>query len=260
MKNLAVITGATGGIGSVIAQTLVDSDVSVVLTGRDRSSLVDLQHRLLANSPSNSEIYTEEVDINDGESVQGVAEHVIKVYGVPTMLIHAAGDHPARPLADTTDGDWVDSVNGKLLGAVRLIRSFSPHMRSANKGSIVLIGGLFRAEPSPLFPIGSVLNAGLGALMKSVSKDFAVDNVRINIVDPGPVSTKRWGETCHELTKYIDDDPHGIDTNTRASIPMGRLASPEDVANAVSFLVSNKSEYITGTSLIVDGGMAGGIV
>ncbi|WP_128774216.1 SDR family oxidoreductase [Actinomyces oricola] len=259
MHGPAVISGATGGIGSAIARSFVVDGTSVVLLGRHQETLDVLARRLQSVSRSGVWVDTERVDINTSESVNDAAVAITTRHGPPRSLVHAAGDHPVMPVKDTTDADWRTAFEGKFMGAVRLIKAFEESLRSAKEGSIVLISGLFRAEPSPMFPIGSSINAALGALAKAASKELACANVRVNVVDPGPVATTRWMHTCEELAAYGTSDANEINEKTMSRIPMGRLARPEDVAAMVRFLCSSDASYITGGSFLVDGGMAAGL-
>lgn len=260
MYGPAIIAGATGGIGSSIASKLVSEGRSVILLGRQKSTLESLASRLRQEALAGAWVDTEEVDINHSESVDAAAVAILARHDAPGVLVHAAGDHPVRSLQESTDGEWRDALEGKFLGAVRLVRAFGPSMRARGQGSIVLIAGLFRAEPSPLFPIGSALNAALGAVAKATSKEFAADGVRVNVIDPGPVATARWLETCSELAEYSSSSAEAINESTRAGIPLGRIASPDDVANMVHFLSSDEASYVTGGSFVVDGGMSAGLV
>lgn len=260
MQGPAVISGATGGIGSAIARSFLAEGKPVVLLGRQQKTLDALARRLQTVSVPGAWIDTEQVDINISDSVNGAAAAITARHGAPGSLVHAAGDHPVMPVRDTTDADWRTAFEGKFMGAVRLIRAFEDPLRSTKGGSIVLISGLFRAEPSPMLPIGSTLNAALGALAKATSKELACANVRVNVVDPGPVATTRWMHTCKELAAYSTSDASAINEETISRIPMGRLVKPEDVAAMVRFLCSNDASYITGGSFVVDGGMAAGLV
>ncbi|WJZ02944.1 SDR family NAD(P)-dependent oxidoreductase [Corynebacterium freiburgense] len=260
MKEPVIISGATGGIGSSIAQKFVIEGQSVILLGRQKDKLNDLAVSLQKDNRSNVEIETVEVDINNPFAVDAAAAEILSHYGAPRAIVHAAGDHPVRTIIDSTDEEWRSAIEGKVLGAVRLIRAFGPSMRVLGCGSITLIAGLFRAEPSPLFPIGSVLNAALGAIVKATAKEFAVDGVRVNVVDPGPVATDRWWETCEELAEVAGSRAEDINQNTIKNIPLGRLVSPADVSNMVYFLSSEAASHVTGSSFVVDGGMSAGLV
>ncbi|WP_092612109.1 SDR family oxidoreductase [Actinomyces ruminicola] len=260
MNGSAVISGATGGIGSAIAGTLLEDGYDLVLLGRDQKKLEAKTSRLMNVARSSMKsIALVEVDVGDPDAMRMAAADVVGTYGVPKVIVHAAGDHPAMRLKDTADAQWEGAIRGKLMGAVHLVQSFGQVMCERRTGSIVIISGLFRQEPSPLFPIGSAVNAALGALVKSSSKELAPHGVRINVVDPGPVSTGRWMETCRELAVMNGGNADLVNRQTVAGVPVGRLASPEDVANAVSFLCSDKSSYITGTSITIDGGLSSGI-
>lgn len=263
MENAAkvvLVAGATGGIGRAICTLFARNGATVVMLGRDEARLAEARKSVLEESGTETPVITVVADINNTDSVDAAVERTLVGYGAIDTLVHAAGDHPVRSIFDTTDEDWAAGLNSKLLGAVRLIRAVGRGMTERGSGSIILIGGLFRAEPAPLFPIASVLNAGIGALAKAVSKDFATKGVRINIVDPGPADTDRWRQTCEELSVVTGATAEQVDKGAVASIPMGRLAAPADIAHMTAFLASEKSAYLTGGSFIVDGGSSGGLV
>ncbi|KQU00378.1 SDR family oxidoreductase [Sanguibacter sp. Leaf3] len=260
MPGPVIISGATGGIGSAVASTFVALGTPVVLLGRRQATLEALARRLQVDAAPGAWIETHEADINDSRSVDATAATIVGRHGAPGTLVHAAGDHPVRRLGESTDAEWLEAIQGKLLGAVRLMRAFEPSMRSAGRGSVVLVPGLFRSEPSPLFPIGSALNAALGAVANPASRGLAPDGVRVNLVDPGPVSTARWLQTCAELAEHSSSTAEEIDASARSGIPMGRLASPEDIAGMARFLSSDDASYITGGSFVVDGGLSAGLV
>lgn len=259
MEGPAVVSGATGGIGSAISARFIADGIPTIMLGRREGTLRSLADRLAAPGVPKGLIDFHAVDINDSEAVDAAAAGIVDRHGAPGALVHAAGDHPVRPLGMSADHEWREALEGKFLGAVRLIRAFEPSMRAAKTGSVTLIAGLFRAEPSPMFPIGSAVNAALGAVAKASSKELATYGIRVNLVDPGPVATSRWKATCEELAVSTGSDAQTIDENARAGIPLGRLASPDDVARMVRFLSSDDASYITGGAFVVDGGMSAGL-
>jgi 3-oxoacyl-[acyl-carrier protein] reductase len=258
VSRLAVVSGASGEVGRVLTARLAGSGTAVVMLGRSRHRLDETVEDLLAIGIEASLLHPVTVDINDWSDVQRTAEKILDGIGTPLTLVHAAGDHPVGPVLATTAHAWQAAIDSKFLSAVRLIHAFGGAMRAQHSGAIVLIGGVTGHEPSPLLPIESSLNAALGALAKAVSRDFAADNVRVNVVDPGPLDTQRWMATCEELAAYSDASAQEIDAASRRGTLLGRLASPDDVSAAVEFLASGHARFLTGSSVVVDGGMSVG--
>lgn len=254
---VAVVSGATGGIGQAISATFAAAGATVVMLGRDLSRLETARLEIIGQGELVGTLETLVADINDAASVNAAIASILARHGHIDALVHTAGDSPVRSILETTDNEWQTSVNSKLLGAVRLIRAAGYSMTERGAGSIVLVGGVLRVEPSPLFPIASVLNAAVGALAKAVSKEFGAHGVRVNVVDPGTTDTGRWGRYCEEIAATVGGRADDFNRQVIDSIPLKRLANPQDVADMVAFLTSDKARYLNGGAFVVDGGAAG---
>lgn len=256
-----LVTGATGGMGAAICARLAKAGYRVAMLGRDAGRLARTREELLAASHAAGgpmglpeRLVTGVMDLGDPGDVTRTVEKLAERHGRITAVVHTAGDSVARRVADTRDEEWRTAFEIKLLGAVRLVRAVRPTLAAAGGGSIVLISGFFRLEPSPLFPIASALNAAVGGFAKAVSTDLATDRIRINVVDPGATDTGRWAAYLAELSEVTGAPGDVINQGVVDSIPLGRLASPDDVAAVVAFLVSPEAGYLTGGSYVVDGG------
>jgi len=253
-KSVVVVSGATGGMGQVISGTLAGNGATVVMLGRDLQRLDTARREIIGRAERAGTLDTVAADVNDAASVDAAIAGILTVHGRIDALVHTAGDSPVRSILTATDDEWQASLNSKLLGAVRLMRAVGRSMTERGTGSIVLIGGVFRVEPSPLFPIASALNAAVGALAKAVSKDFGSYGVRVNVVDPGATDTGRWGRYCDEIAAAAGGRAADINRGIVDAIPLRRLASPQDVADLVAFLISGKAAYLNGGAFVVDGG------
>ncbi len=199
------------------------------------------------------------MDINKPDSVEeGVAE-VLRRLGRIDGLVHSAGDGPMAPLLETTEDMWWTTLNAKLLGAVRLCRAAGRVMAERGGGAVVLVGGTFRKEPDPLFPVNGTVNAALAAFAKAVSKDLGRSGVRVNLVDPGVTDTPLWAQTAKELADRAGSDPESVNGAIAEGTPLGRLTQPEDVAELVRFLLSPAARQLTGAAVPLDGGASAAV-
>jgi 3-oxoacyl-[acyl-carrier protein] reductase len=248
-QDIAVVSGATGGMGSAIAARLAADGATVVMLGRDAGRLAAARERL-----GGDRLETLVLDIGDSAAVDAGIAEILARHGRIDIVVHAAGDGPVAPIAEATDEQWHSTVNGKVLGAVRLVRAVAPGMAARGNGRIVLVNGIFRKEPDPLFVINSVVNAGVGALAKAVSRDLGRQGVRVNIVDPGATDTPLWGRILEDLAARFGTTAEQLGKDIAAGNPSGRLNTPAEIADAVAFLVSPAAARINGASITVDGG------
>ena len=158
-------------------------------------------------------------------------------WGRIDALVNSAGHGPKGPLLDLTDDDWQRGMEVYFLNAVRPTRLVTPIMQAQGGGSIVNISTFAAFEPEAAFPTSGVFRSGLAAFCKLFSDRYAADNVRMNNVQPGFVSSLSEKE---EL---------------RARVPMGRYGTPEEIAELIAFLASDQSSYITGQNIRIDGGI-----
>lgn len=253
-RDVVLISGATGGIGSQIVETLAVDGAVVVMLGRSAERLEAVRRRLAVRVGDETRLVPLEMDINFEESVEAAVAEVLERFGRVDALVHAAGDGPVAPLLETTEELWTGTVNAKLLGAVRLARAAGRVMINRKQGRMVFINGSFRKEPDSLFPINGTVNAGLAAFAKAISHDLGAFGIRVNVVDPGATETGLWRQTCEELADRFGTDAEAINKQVAQKSPMGVLPAPIDVAEVVRFLLSPAARYVSGTSITVDAG------
>lgn len=251
---IAVVSGATGGIGGAIVALLARRGATVVMLGRDLDRLADARERIEADLGAPGMLHVLELDINDTDSVERGIAHILDDFGRIDVLVNAAGDGPVVPLLESDDEMWMRTINGKLLGTVRLIRVVGAGMVERRSGRIVIVNGVFRREPDPMFPINGTVNGALGAFAKAVSRDLGRHGVRVNVVDPGATNTPLWSQILDEFAIRFDTTAAAVNQDVLDKCPMGVLADPVDIAEVVSFLASNACRHVNGTAITVDGG------
>ncbi|MYT73385.1 MULTISPECIES: SDR family oxidoreductase, partial [unclassified Streptomyces] len=254
-----VVSGATGGMGSAVVEEIARSGATVALLGRNEKRL-DRTRRSIQNRVGDAgRLVTYETDINSTASVDSFAARLMADLGRVDGLVHSAGDGPLAPLAETDDAMWQATFNGKLMGAVRLARALAGPMASSGGGSMVMISGVFRKDPDPLFPVNSAINAALAVFAKSVSKDLGRSGIRVNVLDPGAVRTPLWDEIAKAIGDRSGATAEEVSAHVAAQSPLGTLAEPSDVAHTVSFLLSPAARHLTGAAITLDGGASAGL-
>lgn len=255
-ERVALVSGATGGMGGAICAALLADGLRVVMLGRDEGKLERARLALIQQGQQSmlDRLFTQVVSIGDPESIVRAMAQVMNRFGRVTDLVHAAGDGPVAPLLDTTERMWEDTVTGKLLGTVRLTRAVAAVMVRQGSGRVVIVNGVFSEEPDPLFPVNSTVNCGLAGFAKAVSRDLGRHGIRVNVVNPGATITPLWTDICSNLAPRFGVSAAEVNQSVQDKIPLGRLADRADVANAVAFLLSPRAAHINGATLNVDGG------
>lgn len=256
---VVVVSGATGGMGAAVVEELARSDATVVLLGRNAARLERTREQIDARTGGAGRLVTYETDINDTASVDTALAALAAELGRVDGLVHTAGDGPMAPLDETTDEMWQATFNGKLMGAVRLTRAVAGPMAAAGGGSVVLVSGIFRKDPDPLFPVNSAVNAAVAAFAKAVSKDLGRFGIRVNVIDPGAVRTPLWDEIAKALGDRTGATAEEVTAQVAGQTPLGTLAVPADVARLVAFLLSPAARHIAGTAITLDGGATAGL-
>ena len=171
-----------------------------------------------------------------------------------SILVTCAGASPGGSLEDLTEDDWYSSLHLKLMGYVRACRAVLPHMRERGSGSVVLVVGNDGLKPIHFEVTAGAANAADQNFAAAIAEEYGKHGVRVNTVNPGPVETDRW-----DLLEKAIASKRGVSQAearelVSASIPLGRICTAEEVANAVVFLASDGASFITGETLNVNGG------
>lgn len=256
---VALVSGATGAIGYAICRKLAADGMHIIMLGRDGDKLRDAKARLLREGDAEGGVWEQVIDICDPASVESATADIYRRTPVVDLLVHAAGCSPAGDLLSTTEAMWDETLQSKLMGTIRLTRAVGKHMVQARSGHIVIINGVFCLEVDPMFPVNCTVNAGLSGFAKACSRDLARHGVRVNVVNPGATASPLWDSVLHDLARTFDRSPEQINAQVMAKIPLGRLATPEDIAGMTAFLASPAASYINGAAFSVDGGATSAI-
>jgi NAD(P)-dependent dehydrogenase (short-subunit alcohol dehydrogenase family) len=223
-----IVTAAGSGMGAAIARKLAEDGYKVaILSSSGKGEALAQELGGVGLTGSNL----------DPAALEAILHRTMAKWGRVDAVVNSAGHGPKGPVLDLTDEDWHLGLDVYLMNVIRMTRLVVPIMEKAGGGSIVNISTFAAFEPEAAFPTSGVFRAGLAAFTKLVADKYAPVGIRINNLLPG----------------FIDSRPEKEEF--RARIPMGRYGTVAEIANAAAFLVSDKSSYMTGQNIRVDGGI-----
>ena len=245
---VAVISGGAQGIGRAIAERFQCDGARVVLLDCDRCA-GEATSRELSEKQSLPSVSFICMDLNHPDEIRRAMETIGREHTAVDVLVNNAGVEIEKPLAEVTVEDWELVMGVNLRGAMLLTQAAVP-LFPERGGAIVNIGSIHATHAFPDSIPYACSKAGLVALTRNLALELAPKRIRVNVICPGYIDTRLWDEYLRR-----SGDGEGIATQVQALHPLGRRGLPADVAEAAIFLASDASSFITGTYLVVDGGL-----
>ncbi|KER80263.1 3-oxoacyl-ACP reductase FabG [Xanthomonas arboricola] len=236
---IALVTGASRGIGAAIADTLAAQGATVIGTATSASGAAAIGARLAAQGGHGLEL-----NVTDAAAVDGLIDAIGKEFGAISILVNNAGITRDNLLMRMKDDDWQAIIDTNLTSVFRTSKAVMRGMMKARKGRIVNIASVVGVTGNPGQTNYAAAKAGIIAFSKSLAKEIGSRGVTVNVVAPGFIDT--------DMTKAL---PEEAKSALLQQIALGHLGAPEDIANAVAFLAGPSAGYITGETLHVNGGM-----
>ena len=244
---VAIVTGASRGIGKAIAETLSAEGMNVSLVARSRAEL-----ETLAKSLPNESL-VQALDLRAPDSAPQVVAATIEKFGKLDLLVNNAGATKRGDFLSLTDEEWTDGFALKFYGAMRLARAAWTHLQASN-GTIINIVGVGGRTGSAEFTIGGSVNAALMNLTKALADRGIKEGVRVNAINPGSILTERLQTRIQKYAKENNIDLAEAEKRMPREMKIARFGHPAEIARAVAFLASPQAAYIQGALLDVDGG------
>src|SRR5215467_9402076 len=244
---VAIVTGASRGIGRAIAQTLAAEGMKLTLAARSKDQLDELAKSL------KTDCLVQAVDLRTKEAAPAVVEATMRKFGAIDVLVNNAGATKRGDFFELTDADWEDGFALKFFGAMRLSRSAWTHLM-ASQGCIVNIIGIGGRTGNADFTIGGSVNAAFRLLTKALADRGVKDGVRVNAINPGFIKTERLTIRVRSFAEEHNLPMDQAEAQLAKAVGVERFGEPSEIAAAVAFLASPVCAFCHGALLDIDGG------
>ncbi len=239
MKEIAIVTGASRGIGREIAKTLARKGIKVIANyNKSKEKAEQLQEEL---KKENIEIDIVQADVSKREEIKKIIKYALEKYNKIDILVNNAGISEYKLVTEETDEDWNRIINNNLYSAFAMCQEVIPNMIYNKKGCIINISSIWGLVGSSMEVIYSISKAGIDGLTKALAKELGPSNIRVNSIAPGLINTDMNNNLSVNDKLQLENE-----------IPLGRIGESSDVAKCVSWLIEDN--YITGQVISVDGG------
>jgi 2-deoxy-D-gluconate 3-dehydrogenase len=242
---VAVVTGGNGGIGLAMAMGMAEAGAAILVAGRDAAKS---RNAVAALRETGARADQFELDVTDEASCQALMQASVDKFGRLDILLNNAGMSIRKPPEKYALAEWMQVLQTNLTSAFMCCQAAYPHMKAAGGGKIVSIGSMYSLFGAPLGAPYAASKGGIVQLTKSLAASWARDNIQVNAVLPG------WIDTA--LTRQARIDIPDLNDRVHARTPAGRWGEPDDHKGVAVFLASAASDFVTGTSIPVDGGYA----
>lgn len=248
-----LVAAASKGLGLATALEYAREGARVTIASRSLPQLEAARQAILEGT--GQEVAVAEMDVTRPEDIERAVRTAAEYGGGLDVLVTNAGGPPGGSFGDMADADWSGGFELTLMSTVRLIREALPHMRSAGGGRIVSISSVSIKQPIQGLILSNVFRAGVNALNKSLATELAPEGILINSLAPGRIGTDRILQLDGKRAEAVGTSLEQVQAEALKGIPLGRTGTPEEFGKAAVFLGSFANTYITGQSLLIDGGM-----
>ena len=246
---IAIVGGASQGIGYGIARTLAGEGAKIAVTARREADLVQAANRI--RHETGAEVLPIAADSRRAEDCARVIARTVEAYGGIDIVVNNDGAPPLGELATFDDAAWQKAVEQNLMYVVRMARGAAPHMKARGGGSILNITAISAIQPLAKFGLSVATWSAVIGFAKTFSIEAAPLGITVNTICPGYIETTR----LEKVFSAGGPDPDIMRNQLKAEVPLGRIGTVDDVASVVALLVSPRGRYITGATIQVDGGL-----
>jgi 3-oxoacyl-[acyl-carrier protein] reductase len=252
---VALVTGASRGIGKACALVLAEEGCDVAVCARGKEALEKAAEDLKAKG---IQVLAFEADVSKPGDIKNLVDKTVRKFKRIDVLVNNAGTGRLSDLMQLPEEEFRYNMDLMFFGLIQCSKEVAPYMRKQGWGRIINISSIFGKQPGGLVDYDSI-KAAVIMFTKDLANHLAKDNILVNAICPGPIHTPLWegpGQLGEQLGKLLGmSGPEAIDWFAKQNIPLGHHGDPEDIAYMVAFLASEKAKFITGQAINVDGGM-----
>lgn len=250
---VALVTAASKGMGRACALGFATEGARVMMCARNEAEVRAAAEEV--RSRTGAQVQAMAADVTKAADVKSLVARTREVYGGVDVLVANCGGPPRGGLLEVTDEQWYGAFEVSLLSVVRLIREVLPSMRERKWGRILTIQSVSVKQPVEGLLLSNAVRPGAAGLAKTLAPELGKDNITINVVCPGRIMTGRFLSGAKQAGMPTD----AYVARSSTEIPLRRIGTPEEFANVLVFLASERASYVTGVSIQVDGGLVRGL-
>lgn len=255
---VALVAGASKGLGRAVALGLAREGVSLALCARGEEQLSKTATAIAEETGVT--VWTSSTDVSSPEETNIFVREAVSHYGTVHILVNNAGGPPSATFLELTDDLWQHAVQLNLFSAIWLARAAVPHMQKQRWGRIINMTSVAVKQPIDGLMLSNAVRSAVVGFAKTLANELAADNILVNNVCPGYILTDRVRDLSKVLAEKKQESQEAIMRAWEDSIPLNRLGKPEEFANLVVFLASERASYITGATIQIDGGYYRGLL
>jgi 3-oxoacyl-[acyl-carrier protein] reductase len=258
LKNrVAIVAASSQGIGRAIAEAFAAEGCRVAMCARNQQILYAAAGKI--KKQHNVEVLAQTFDVTNAAAVGRFVAAVVEKFGSVDICVTNAGGPPAKGFLATTQEEWQRALEANFLSTVYFAREVIPHMQKKRWGRIITLTSITTKQPVTDLVLSNAVRAAVVGLVKSLSNEFGKDGILVNNVAPGFTATGRLKELATARAASSGKSEQEIFAGWAADAPLQRLGEPREVADAIVWLASERASYITGQTVLVDGGMYKGL-
>ena len=250
---VAIVGGASKGLGRASAQVLAEEGAKVTICSRTSTDLEQTAKEI--RESTGAEVLTYAADLDELSSITGLINATVSEFGALDILVNNSGGPPLARSADATEEQWETAVQRSLIFFGRMCRESLPHLKESGSGRIINILASTVYNPIPNLALSGATRMGVVAYAKSLADEVGRDGILVNNVCPGSILSDRMLSNVTSRANELGISVEDALALRAEDIAVGRVGEPVELANLVAFLASDKSTYITGTTILVDGGL-----
>ncbi len=258
LKNrVAIVAASSQGIGRATAEAFAAEGCRLAMCARNREALQTAAEKI--QKQNNAEVLAEPLDVTDASAVHRFVETVVNRFGGVDICVTNAGGPPAKGFLAASLDDWRKAVELNFLSTVYFAREVIPHMQRKSWGRIITITSITTKQPVADLVLSNAVRAAVVGLVKSLANEFGKDGILVNNVGPGYTATDRLKDLAKSRSMAMGKREDEIFQGWALEAPLKRLGEPREVADAIVWLASARASYITGQTILVDGGLYKGL-